>query len=117
MVLRMRRLMRVRNVKCLRSISCVAFPRDMGFGGQMSCVRPPMIREKAGDPKGLQEGFQFQEHLILAATKDVCEDSAAPVVDSVPEPAWLLLAAHKAPHFINFGVLHSTDADGHAIGA
>jgi hypothetical protein len=95
----------------------IAFPRDMGFGGQMPCVRPPMISEEAGDPKGLQKAFQFQEHLILAAAKDVGEDRTAPVVDGMPEPAWLPLAAHKAPHFINFGGLHSADADGHVVRA
>ena len=68
----------------------VAFAGHMGFGGQMSGVRPPVIGEEARDAKGLQQGFELQKHLVLATAKHIGQDlrgriaprGAAPPVSS-----------------------------------
>jgi hypothetical protein len=58
MVLCTRRVMRVRTVTCFRSF-CWVFPLPgHGYRELDAGSTPPRISEKAGDPKGLQEGFQ-----------------------------------------------------------
>src|SRR5207253_9037638 len=47
-----------------------------------------------------------QKDLILAATKDVGEDSASAVIYRMPEPAWCFLVADETPHFIDFGFVY-----------
>jgi len=57
-VLRTRRLIRVRNVRCLRSIFLrVAFAWAMDVGVQMPGVGAPIIGVVAGEPEGLQQRF------------------------------------------------------------
>ena len=38
---------------------CIAFASDMRFRNQMPGVCSPMIGKEAGDPKGLQQGFEL----------------------------------------------------------
>ena len=59
-VLRTKRLIRVRNVRCVRSIFWVfRLPGLCIDGVEMAFVRPPMIRIKTCEPKGLQQRFEF----------------------------------------------------------
>ena len=49
----------------------IAFARNMSFSSQMSAIRPPMIGKEPRDAKGLQQGFEPPEHLVLATTEDI----------------------------------------------
>ena len=49
----------------------VPFARAVHLGVQMSCVRAPMIRREAGEAEGLQQRFELQKDLVLAAPKDI----------------------------------------------
>lgn len=115
-VLRASRLMRVRSVKCFRSICWVlrvAFAWHMGVGCQMPDVCPPVIGEEACDPKGFQQGLELQEHLVLATAKYIRQDLDDPVIESMPQLPWLLLLAHEAPHFVDLCGLHLVNAHFH----
>lgn len=65
----------------------VPFPRHMGFGYQMTGIRPPMIGEEARDPKGLQQGFELQAYLVLATAKHIGQDLSGPMSKGMPQPA------------------------------
>src|SRR5215471_794300 len=80
----------------------------MLFGTELTRVRAPMIGVITGDSKGL---LQLHKHLILASAKHVRQHCACAMIDGVPQPPLLLLLPHKAPHFIDFGVLYATDHD------
>jgi hypothetical protein len=92
----------------------LAFAQLVLCGFQMTRVSPPIIREESHDPKGLQQGFQLQKHLVLASAKDIRQDNPGAMIDRMPEPSRLLLLAHKAPHFVDFCFVNSTDDDVHA---
>ena len=91
----------------------IPFTRGVHFRLQVSPVRTPIIRMKAPDPEGLQQRFQLHKYLIRAPTKDIRQDGAGPVIDGMPEPPLLLLLSHKAPHFIDFGLINPADGDLH----
>jgi hypothetical protein len=80
----------------------VALARMVRFGIEVTPVCPPIIRLKACDPKGLQEGLQPQKHRILTPAKDRRQDLPGAVIDGMPQPPLFLLLAHKAPHVIHF---------------
>jgi len=83
-----KRLMRVRKVRCLRSIFCVfRLPWAMHFRLQMPGIRPPMIGIKAGETKGLEQRFQLaRKTSILATSKDIRQDRTRVVIDRMPQP-------------------------------
>src|SRR5215510_318592 len=85
----------------------------MLFGTELTRVRAPMIGVITGDSKGL---LQLDKHLILASAKHVRQHRACAMIDGVPQPPLLLLLPHKAPHFIDFGVLYATDHDFDSVG-
>src|SRR3712207_6202175 len=87
----------------------VPFARVVDFWPQMSRVSTPIIRVESPDPKRLQQRFQLQKYLVLAPAKDIRQDRAGPVIDGMPEPPLLPLLPHKAPHFIDFGVVDPTN--------
>jgi hypothetical protein len=64
MVLRTKRLMRVRKVRCLRSIFCVLRARAMHVGVQMPSVCAPMIGVVAGQPEGVEQCLELQKDLV-----------------------------------------------------
>ena len=61
----------------------IAFARDMSFRCQTSGIRSPMIGEETRDAEGLQQGFELQQHLVLAATKDLRQDLSGPVINGM----------------------------------
>ena len=63
----------------------------------MPGVRSPMIGKEARDPKGLQQGFELQEHFVSATTKHICQDLSRPVINGVPEPARVMLQISSFP--------------------
>ena len=88
----------------------ITFARDRSFGGQVPGVCPPIIGKEARDAKGLQQGFELQEHLVSATTKAVRQDLSGPVINGGPEPARLLLLPDKAPHCVDFSGLPPLNA-------
>jgi hypothetical protein len=69
-----------------------------------------MVSKEPRDAKGLQQGFELQKHFVLAATENVGQDLTGSMIEGMPQPAGLTLHAHKTPHFIDFGGLHSVNA-------
>src|SRR5215510_10962790 len=80
----------------------VAFARMVLLVVAVALVRTPMIRIVARDPKGSQQSFQLQKHLLLAPATDIGQDLSRRVIKRMPQPSLLVLLADKAPHFINF---------------
>jgi len=72
----------------------IAFSRNVSFGGQMPGVRSPMIGQEAGDAKGFEQGFELQEHFVLAAAKHIGQNLSGLVIDGMPQPAGFLLLAY-----------------------
>src|SRR6266571_5839065 len=101
MLLRTKRFMRVRKVRCLRSICCVLRLPGLGTSGSRWGVRAPMIGGVAGQPEGLEQCFALHKDFVFAATKDVCEDLACVVIDGMPQPAWVAFVPDKRPHLID----------------
>ena len=91
----------------------ITFARDMRFGGQMPGVRSPLIGTEAWDPKGLQPGFELENHFVLTAAKHLRQDLAGPVIKGMPPPTWSLLLAHETPHFVDLRSLHGFVANLH----
>ena len=89
----------------------IAFARDRSVRSQMPCVRPPVVGEEAGDPKGFQQGLELQEPLVSAPPKDIGQDLPGLVIKGMPEPARLRLLTHKTPHFVYFGFVHALEDD------
>ena len=65
-------------------------------------IRPPPIRIKAADPKGLQQRLQLQKDRILPAPEDVGQYRTTVVIDRMPQPPWLRFLPHLTPHLIQF---------------
>src|SRR6266581_4390064 len=93
----------------------VALARAMNLRLQMPRVGAPMIRIILGDPKGLQQPFQLQKHLILATLKDIGKDGPREVIDRVPKPPLLLFLADKRPHLIHLGFASTLDTHGDLV--
>src|SRR5215475_11094254 len=79
----------------------VAFAWAMLVGVEVTRVGAPIIGIIAGEPKGLQQRFEPQKYLVLAAPKDVGQDLAGVVIDGVPEPARVAFVPDKRPHLIH----------------
>jgi hypothetical protein len=94
----------------------LAFTRGVDCGLQLTLISSPVICQESRDPKGFQQGFQLQKHVILTPAKDIRSHGTRPVINRMPEPALLLLLPHKAPHFINFRFVYPTDRDFHVAG-
>jgi len=68
---------------------------------------------KSHDPKRHQQSFQPRKYLILALARDIRQDRSCVMIDAMAEHPWLLLLPHKAPYFIDFGVIIPADGDFH----
>src|SRR5262245_5962786 len=79
----------------------VAFAWAMLVGIEVTRVGAPIIGIIAGQPKRLQQRFEPQKYLVLAAPKDVGQDLAGVVIDGVPEPALVAFVPDKRPHLIH----------------
>lgn len=115
-VWRVRRLIRVLKVRCLRSIFCVLrLARAVNLRLQMPRVGAPMIRIILCDPKGLQQPFQLPKHRILAMPKDIGKDGTHEVIDRVPKLPLFLFLADKRPHLIHLGFASTLDTHGDLV--
>ena len=63
---------------------CVTLAWTMHLRIEMPGVRPPMIRIKAREAKGLQQHFQPPKDLILATPKDIRQNRTRGVIDRMP---------------------------------
>src|SRR5215831_7738968 len=79
----------------------VTFAWAVLFRLEMTCVGAPMIGIIAPDPKRLQQRFEPQKHVVFAATKDVGQDLAGVVIDSMPEPTRVAFVPDERPHLIH----------------
>jgi hypothetical protein len=73
---------------------------------QMPLIGTPAVGVKAVDAQRLEQGFQGQQCLILTTTEDIRQYPARLLIQHLPQPTRLLLAADKRPHFVQFGLLH-----------
>src|SRR5215510_16614100 len=94
----------------------VAFARPMAFRRDMPSIRPPIIGEKARDPKRHQEGFKLQEPLVLTTAKHIRQDLSSPVIDGVPQPTGFFLLLRRAPHLVGRGSLDPRNTDCYVVG-
>ena len=88
----------------------------MHLRSEMPRVRPPMIRIKVPEAKGLQQRFQLQKDLILATPEDISQNRTRGVIDRMPEPPWFFLLANKTPHFIHLSFTGSLNVHVDLIG-
>src|SRR5918911_4565253 len=79
----------------------VPFARPMHFELEMSCIRPPMIRIKAGAAQGLQERLELHKGLTRAATKDLRPARVRMMINRMPPPAWVSSLADEAPYCVD----------------
>ena len=113
-ILRVNRLMRVRNVRCLRSdLLRVPLTRLVRIGVEMTCVRAPIVRRIFRDSTRLQKPFTLQKHLVLATPEGVRYDLSTAVINRAPESALLFLALNIGPHFIHFCCISTPDHHGY----
>ena len=110
-VLRTSRLIRVRNVRCLRSIVACCACRGCGLQTRDSAVGTPIVCIIPRDAKGLQQRSSTSKDLVRAPPKDVGQDFPGAVIDGMPQPARLFLLPHIAPHFVHFGFVHALQDD------
>src|SRR6266702_4616255 len=92
---------------------CVAFTWAMHLRVEMAGVGAPIVGVVAGEPEGLQQRFELQKDLILAATKDVGQNLAGVVIDGMPEPAGVAFVADKRPHLIHLRFTSALQVPGH----
>jgi hypothetical protein len=75
------------------------------LGLDVSRVRAPMIRLRAGDAKRLQQGVELYKPLGLATPTPVGHDLATMGIDHMPPPARGFFPLHAGPHCIPFRFL------------
>jgi hypothetical protein len=111
-VIRTKRLIRVRSVRCVRSIFRVFRLPGLCMSGSRWRSYPPMIRRKTREPEGLQQRFELQKDFVFATPKNIRQDSTRVMIDRMPQPAGIAFVADKRPHLVHLGVLPRT-LDGH----
>src|SRR6266702_2800236 len=92
---------------------CVAFTWAMHLRVEMAGVGAPIVGVVAGEPVGLQQRFELQKEIILAASKDVGQNLEGGVMDGMREPAALAFVADKRPHLIHLRFTSALQVPGH----
>ena len=69
------------------------------------CIEMPLVGAlpvgvKLRNPKGRQQCFELQKHLVLPSAEDVRQHLPRVVINGMPQPAWVRFAAHVTPHFV-----------------
>src|SRR5262245_51388381 len=80
------------------------------LGWKMPQIDTHLVRVISGDPKGGEQGLEFQEHRIPPGTEDVGKYSPGVMIDCMPEPPFLLFGADETPHFIELSCALGSDA-------
>jgi hypothetical protein len=72
----------------------MALTRLVLIGIDMTGIRTPIVRVIAHDAKRLQQRFELQKDVILATSKDIRQDLATAVINSMPKPPLIFFAHH-----------------------
>ncbi|HET8670594.1 MAG TPA: hypothetical protein VFM05_08220 [Candidatus Saccharimonadales bacterium] len=80
-------------------------------GLEIPLVGAPVVGIVARDAKRREQRLQLQKQLILTSSEDIGQDFSGLVIKGMPEPTWLFLLGHKAPHFLHFGFIHALQDD------
>jgi len=78
-------------------------------------ISPPTVRVKPRYPKWLQQFLQLHKHSILPVAEHICEDFSGVVVNGVPKPSLVFLAADITPHLIQFSTFNPLNLNNNAI--
>ena len=89
----------------------VALAGAVDFRGEVPLVGTPRVCILARDAKGIEQRLQLQKHFVLTPPEDIGQDLPSAVIEGMPEPAWLFLLPHEAPHFVHFRCLHALQDD------
>jgi hypothetical protein len=84
----------------------IPFSDGMLVGRQVPLVGSPVVSIKAGYAKGHQQFLQLQKYDVFSISEYIRDNMPRVVIDRVPEPALVLLAADKAPHSVNLNRLN-----------
>ena len=95
------RLIQVLKFRFLRSIFWVFLCYLVLVFIEISVVGTPVIPIKTPNAKGFQKLFEFVKHFIFSSAKNVSQQCASVVINSLPEPALFGLFTNKRPLWIN----------------
>ena len=73
----------------------------MFFSVQMTLVSTPVIGIESSYSKWLQQLFQANKYLILAASKYISQYDSGRSIDRMPKPSLIVFTADIAPHLID----------------
>src|SRR5215813_7054124 len=76
---------------------------------QMPGVGTPAIGVKTTNPKGREQRLEFQQCPICTAAKSIGYNPARLMIQRLPQPPWLCLAADKGPHLVQLRFLPLVD--------
>ena len=82
----------------------------------MPRICPPVVSEETPDAKGLQEGFELLEHLVLTAAEHIRQNFPNPMIEGMLEPPRFFLLAHIAPYLVNLCGLYAVNVHFHIAG-
>jgi hypothetical protein len=85
------------------------FANGMVVWVKMAALGTPAIHVKARDAQWLEYRFQLEKNGVLTCPKDRGQDLPWLMINGVPEPSWLALDAHEAPHLIHLGFVDQLD--------
>jgi len=83
--------------------------RRLWLGQETSLIDDRFVRVVTSDAKGCEQDLEFQEHRILAGIHHKGQYSPGVMIDRMPEPPRVLLAADKRPHFVQLHFLNLVD--------
>lgn len=78
----------------------------------MPLINIRLVRVIMCDPKGSQQGAEFQELRILPGANDVREHFPCAMIKRMPQPPCTLFGADETPHLIQLGGARWPDARG-----
>ena len=73
---------------------------------EMPLISTPTVGVITANAQRGEQRFELQQCLVLAATKDIRHQPARLVIQRLPEPPRLFLAADKRPHFVQFRLFY-----------
>ncbi len=76
----------------------------------MSLVGTPAVGVKTANTNRCEQPFEFQKRLVLTATKDIGQYPARVMIQCLPQPPWLFLAADKGPPLVQFDLSYLVNA-------
>jgi hypothetical protein len=77
--------------------------------GKVAFVDASSIGVKMDNTKRLEQSVQLRKDRIGSGPQDIGQDHTSKVINRMPQPTLVCFAAHKTPHLIHFGGLHTAD--------